>query len=328
MKNETKIPTVSDDVKLSVLMPVFNGSRFHLRESIESILNQEFSEFEFIIIDDGSTDDTCSIINYYQKLDDRIRLISNEANKGIVQSLNAGLSVATSGVIARMDCGDVALPERLKEQFNYLLTNRDTVLVSSNVIWVDEAGSIITVTKYPEDDYKIRLRLISKDNVLLHPAVMFRKLDGVAYRDKACAEDYDLWLRLSLLGNLHIIKKPLIRIQLNPSGTTYSKKIMQVKTVDNIHKEFISSLIANKKYSNTSVVMSKTDFLQQKLFSKFTCYAMMIRSRSRVLFVVMKILSGVFCPYYVMALIKAKLLFLISPYKSVTKIYVRCVNRS
>lgn len=319
----------SDSFKITVLMPVFNGSRFHLNESIESILNQEFTEFEFIIIDDGSSDETFSIIRDYQRYDNRIRLIRNEINKGIVYSLNEGLLQSRTGVIARMDCGDVALPDRLTQQYNYLVNNKDTILVSSNVMWIDVDGVIINITKYPNDDYNIRLRLISKDNVLLHPAVMFRKTDAIMYRDRACAEDYDLWLRLSLHGKLHIIEKPLINIRLNPCGTTYSKKIAQVKTVENIHREFIAYLTTKNNYIVTrSISLSKTDILQQRLFGKFTKYAMNYRNRSKPLFIMMRILSGVFCPYYVVTLLKSKLLLLAAPYKTVTKNYINCLHRS
>lgn len=318
-----------DRIKMTVLMPVFNGSRFHLRESIESILNQEFTEFEFIIIDDGSSDETYSIISDYRKSDNRIRLIRNGINKGIVHSLNAGLSQSCSDIIARMDCGDVALPERLLEQYNYLLNNNDVVLVASNVIWIDENGEIINITKYPNDDYNIRLRLISKDNILLHPAVMFRKIENMVYRDRACAEDYDLWLRLSLHGKLHIIYKPLISIRLNPNGTTYSKKILQVKTVDIIHREFVACLTENTSDETVQQIsLSKLDILQQRLFSKFTRHAMDYRNSSKSLFIIMKTLSGIFCPYYVMTLLKAKLLFISAPYKTVTNKYINYLHRS
>lgn len=317
-----------NSVKISIIMPVFNGSKYFLQESISSILNQQFSDFELIIIDDGSYDDTYSILTEYQKQDNRIRIIRNIVNVGIVQSLNLGLSQSKSDIIARMDCGDIALPNRLKRQYDYLISNTESVLVSSNAIWIDECGAIINVTNFPNDDSGIRKRLISTDNILLHPAVMFRKKEDVIYRNRFCAEDYDMWLRLSLKGKLHILAEPLIKIRLIPDGTTYSKKIAQVKSVNHIYREFISYLSGNSVDEKTvPVPLSKFEMFQENLFFKFTKLAMLYRGDSKILYVIMKILSGVFCPYYVVALLKAKLLFLTAPYKAVTRNYLCYLDR-
>jgi glycosyltransferase involved in cell wall biosynthesis len=110
----------NDYVKISILMPVYNGEKY-LREAIDSILNQTFTDFEFLIVDDGSTDNSVEIINSYQN--SRINLVKNDKNEGLVYTLNRGLSLAKGEYIARMDCDDISLPERLKKQIDFLDSN-------------------------------------------------------------------------------------------------------------------------------------------------------------------------------------------------------------
>ncbi|SVC41049.1 uncharacterized protein METZ01_LOCUS293903, partial [marine metagenome] len=107
---------------ITVLMPVYNGAKY-LNEAIDSILNQTFQNFEFIIIDDGSTDDSVKIIKSYD--DNRIRLVENRNNLGQSETLNKGLSLTRGKYIARMDQDDISMPERLKKQFEFMENNSD-----------------------------------------------------------------------------------------------------------------------------------------------------------------------------------------------------------
>ncbi|WP_244834814.1 glycosyltransferase family 2 protein [Clostridium sp. BJN0001] len=108
--------------KVSVIMPVFNAEKY-LEESIKSVLNQTYKNFEFIIINDGSTDSSLSIINKFKSMDNRIRVI-DQKNNGIVYSLNKGISTAKGKYIARMDADDISLPNRIKNQVKYMETNQ------------------------------------------------------------------------------------------------------------------------------------------------------------------------------------------------------------
>ena len=211
--------------KISVLMPVYNGEPF-LKESIESIVAQTFKDFEFIIIDDGSTDSTFDIMMQYAKIDNRIKVFRNKENKKIVYTLNNGLINAASNIIARMDCGDIALANRLEKQYNFLNENREFILVSSQVYFKNLAGEIIHKSNYPCDDKSIRKELFFRNNIIMHPAAMFRRVNNVIYRDFAYpSEDYDLWLRLSHLGRIAIINEYLMIIRLNPGGITFTNRI-------------------------------------------------------------------------------------------------------
>jgi glycosyltransferase involved in cell wall biosynthesis len=179
--------------KVSVVMAVYNGERY-LREAIESILNQTFTDFEFIIIDDSSTDATRKIILSFT--DPRIQLLANESNVGLTASLNRGLSIARGEYVARMDCDDISLPERLARQVAYLDRNPDVGACGTWAFDIDERGKVIgqreTITGDDLDKFYWRTSLI-------HSAAMFRFAPGRSLRydtTMTYAQDYDLWLRI------------------------------------------------------------------------------------------------------------------------------------
>ena len=138
---------------VTVLMSVYNGERY-LNEAIDSILAQTFTDFEFLIIDDASTDSTPKILHSYD--DPRIRIVTNEENLGLTKSLNKGLALAQGEYIARMDADDISLPERLMMQLNFLIDNKTVPLVGSGAIMIDEDGKSIGKMNLPilaEDNY-------------------------------------------------------------------------------------------------------------------------------------------------------------------------------
>lgn len=183
--------------KVTVLLPVYNGETY-LLEAIESILNQTFTDFEFLIIDDGSTDNTWDILNKFN--DSRIRLIKNNQNMGITKTLNKGLQLARGNYVARMDADDICFPERLQRQKAFLDDNLNFAMVGSWIEVIDEVGRKIKRINFPIVSYCLRWRLLYT-NTFVHSAVMFRKnavLDIGGYLDNyRHAEDYDLWSRLS-----------------------------------------------------------------------------------------------------------------------------------
>ncbi|MEE9339089.1 MAG: glycosyltransferase [Methylococcaceae bacterium] len=153
---------------ISVLMPVHNGESF-LSESIESILNQTFDDFEFLIIDDGSTDNTLEIIKSYT--DPRIRLLSNKNNIGLVASLNSGIDAARGRYIARMDADDICRLDRLEKQIGFLDSRPEYGLVGS---WFRLFGKDEGYVRPPLEYDDIQIGLLF-ENVFGHPTVVFRK---------------------------------------------------------------------------------------------------------------------------------------------------------
>ena len=154
---------------LTVLMSVYNGSRF-LREAIESILNQTFYDFEFIIINDGSTDRTAEILATYQ--DKRIRIVRNSDNIGLTKSLNEGLKLARGKYIARQDADDISLPKRLERQISYLEAQPDIALLGTWANSIDERGKILWEMRPPSDPSLLRWSMLFNNN-MIHSSVMF-----------------------------------------------------------------------------------------------------------------------------------------------------------
>lgn len=309
---------------LTVLMPVYNGTGFFLRESIESILAQNFHAFELIVINDGSTDGSGDIIREYVELDPRVRIIELPCNCGIVAALNRGLQEARTGIIARMDCGDYSFPDRIGLQYRFLLSHPEHVLVGTQVAWTDEHDVVLRETSFPEDDASIRLSLYAMDNVLLHPTVMFRRLPEISYRERSCAEDYDLWLRLSLHGKLHIIDKPLLKVRFNAHGTTYSRKIMQIRTVAAIHAEFRKCVLDGDSGRDYVVpVLGRLDLIQQELFRYCTARALSCSRTKPMLYALFKLLSVACCPSYMLFLITSALRKLTTKHDAVCRKYLQ-----
>jgi glycosyltransferase involved in cell wall biosynthesis len=192
--------------RISVVMPVFNASLF-LRQAVDSVLSQTFGDFELIAIDDGSRDDSLQILGSYR--DSRIRIVSNETNRGLIYTLNRGLSLARAKIVARMDADDVCRPERFARQTAFLDAHPEVALVGTWVQLIDDEGRRSWKGEpYPADDSIIHSFLL-RECCFYHPTVMFRR-DAVlgvgGYADfPRHAEDYDLWLRLSdrhVLANL------------------------------------------------------------------------------------------------------------------------------
>ena len=182
--------------KVSVVMSVRDGEKF-LSSAVESILNQTFEDYEFIIMNDGSTDGTRKLLESFT--DPRIVLINQDKN-GLTKSLNKGLARAQGEYIARMDADDVSLPERFERQVSYLDENRDVALVGCIFKEIDEEGNVTALIEVPLDNEEIQWRLLFH-NCFAHSATVFRKrcLSYVGAYDERIlyAQDYDLWLRIA-----------------------------------------------------------------------------------------------------------------------------------
>lgn len=180
--------------KVTVLMPVYNGENY-VRAAIDSILNQTFIDFEFLIVNDGSTDGSVALIESYR--DPRIKLVHNEKNMGLVATLNKGVDLARGTYIARMDCDDISLPTRLQKQVAYMEMHPTVGVCGTWIKIIGNASSV--VWSYPTDADEIKCRLLF-ESVLPHPSVIMRKemfKEWGLYYDPLFrhAEDYELWVR-------------------------------------------------------------------------------------------------------------------------------------
>lgn len=209
--------------QITVLMPVYN-CELYVRDAVDSILNQTYANFEFLIIDDASTDRTVSIIKSCQ--DSRIQLIEKRFNTGLTNSLNLGLQLARGKYIARMDADDISLLGRFAKQIAFLEMNPEVVLCGS---WFTIIGSD-KIVKVPEHHDAIMVSLL-KGNCIAHPTVMMRKqiLDefSIGYdASKEPAEDFDLWVRLLSFGKLHNLQEALLNYRIHNAQVS-SKRIVQ-----------------------------------------------------------------------------------------------------
>jgi len=229
----TDFPTVS------VLMPVYNADRY-LVQAVESILTQTFTDFEFIILDDGSTDTSLKILQTYAAKDDRIRLISRE-NRGLVASLNEMIDLAKGKYLARMDADDIALCDRFTTQVALLDQEPDVVCVGGAYDMIDEEGEYILHVSPPQDDDGIQQQLLSCITAIQHPCAMIRhqsvlavnKYDSNAY----LAEDLDLWLRLGEIGRLANIEAIVLKYRFHPNSISGRRIKCQAKVAWNVCQE-------------------------------------------------------------------------------------------
>ena len=207
---------------ISVVMPVYNCERY-VAHAVESILAQTLVDFEFVIIDDGSTDKTPEILRRYAARDPRIRLVSRP-NRGLVASLNEGLALARGELVARMDADDIAFPQRFERQIAFLRDHPDVVCVGSATLEIDEAGRELVVTAYPLHDEEIQECLLKGCSTLFHPTAMIRREAVISvggYREEMKhGEDYDLWLRLGERGRLANLEEVLLRYRIHPGSKT------------------------------------------------------------------------------------------------------------
>jgi hypothetical protein len=213
-------------MRVSVLLPVYNAEPT-LSQAIESILGQDFADFELLLIDDGSKDGSPDLIRSYARQDSRIQARLHPENAGLCHRLNEGLALARGDLVARIDSDDEALPERLRIQVGFMDRNPDILVAGS---WVFHMGAT------PEWDRLVRLPCTSKqiaqtlprENCIYHPAVILRREEVLrlgGYRiEFSPAEDYELWLRLSRHHKLVNVARPLLRYRLSHGGMTFSRR--------------------------------------------------------------------------------------------------------
>jgi glycosyltransferase involved in cell wall biosynthesis len=214
-------------MKLSVIMPAYNAEKY-LAEAIESVLSQTFNDFEFILANDGSSDATLSIMNYYKEKDQRIIIIDSPDNLGVGRIFNKSVALSKGEWIARIDADDIMLPTRLEEQMDYLSSNSWVDVVSCWAYYINHKSNVIGKLIYPtdltteEDNKKYML-----DNQVVHilqPGVIMRKeafLSVNGYKHIMPSEDIDLWNRLIEKGYIiSCMHKILMKYRIHNNSMT------------------------------------------------------------------------------------------------------------
>ncbi len=223
---------MENSLLISVLLPVYNGG-VHLNESIQSILNQTYKNFELIIIDDGSTDDSLSIMRSYN--DNRIKILVNEFNIGHANTLNLAIKAANGEYIARQDQDDISFPDRLKKQLQFFNENLSTKVLSSGISIFSDIPSTnqqihFQLTEVKAEDFFF-------GNILFHPTVMVKKECFNDYMYSSSfpnAEDFDLWTRMVTRFHIDIIQESLVYYRIHPSSMTRSNHALQIQSTQKI----------------------------------------------------------------------------------------------
>lgn len=225
---------------ISVLTPVYNGEKY-LKEAIESVLLQSFSDFEFILVDDGSTDHTQDIIASFK--DPRIVYI-HQQNTGNPGALNRGLFASKGKYVARLDADDVCLPERFRIQYDFMEKNPDYSMCGSCAEMMDKDGETIFISKLPETDEEIR-QVFDRENCMVHSSIFFRtetafRIGGYNQEIKLYFTDWLFMSGLSKQGKVYNFTRPLVRYRIVPSS-------IHVKIRDSGMREIGKSIIRRGK---------------------------------------------------------------------------------
>lgn len=215
--------------KVSIIMCVYNGEKY-LREAVDSILGQTFTDFQFIVVDDGSTDTTGEILLEYSIADLRVVFAQNEENIGLTRSLNKGLRMATGQYIGRQDADDISMPERIARQVGFLDAHPEVGLVGVQAYVIDEKNRVMRRLAVPVGDLDIRWRMLFS-NSFVHGGVMFRSslLHEVGYYDERIlyAQDYDYWVRVSEKCMVANLTQTLVCWRLVPTCITRTNWVQQ-----------------------------------------------------------------------------------------------------
>ncbi len=229
ISHKSRALTMTDHApSISVCMPVYNSKRY-VAAAIESILNQTLGDFEFLILDDGSTDGSMEILERYAARDSRIRLW-NRPNKGLAPTMNELLDEAQGEFIARMDSDDISLPDRFELQATYLRANPDCVLVGGQAMVIDPDGDPLCVwfQGRTHEELDAHNLLGNRGTALCHPSIMMRRqmvMEIGKYREQfRIGEDLDLFLRLAEIGRISNLPQVLIKYRAHESNFTRTRE--------------------------------------------------------------------------------------------------------
>lgn len=253
-----------EDPRVSVLMAAYNASRF-LKDALDDILAQTFQDFELVVVEDGSVDDTPAILQEYASRDPRIIVVENSANLGLSRSLNRGLDRCRAKLIARADADDKYPPDRLERQVHFLEENAEVGLLSGAVEKIDEHGNFLLSTSFPEEDGEIRVRELFI-NCFTHPGVMYRKrlVQSVGGYDPAYdgCEDAELWSRLRSITKSANLESAVVYYRKHESAATQNRS----KTVASRSLEVRQRLLS--AYLERSVSIDEAGAMQATFWAR------------------------------------------------------------
>jgi glycosyltransferase involved in cell wall biosynthesis len=254
---------------ISVLLPVFNCEKY-VFEAVQSVLNQTYSHFEFLIIDDCSTDDTLKICKSFQ--DERIVIIEKEKNSGYTNSLNYGISIAKGKYIARMDGDDISLPERFVKQVAFMEMNSDVIVCGTNFSFIDTDELCIL----PMLNEEIKTKLLF-GNCIGHPTVMLRK--SVFFKNNILydtqmepAEDFALWVQLISFGKLYNLQECLLKYRIHDDQVSHVRNERQKESAKQTRLKLLTYLNVVISSEQQKVYLKAIDNNKKLNFEEFMIF--------------------------------------------------------
>ncbi|MBO4687408.1 MAG: glycosyltransferase family 2 protein [Clostridiales bacterium] len=231
--------------EITVVMPVYNTPALFLREAVESVLKQSFSDFEFLIVDDGSRNS--DTLEYLESISDpRVHVIRNSENLGCTKSLNVGLRAASGKYIARMDADDVSMPERFAKQYDFMENHPDVIGCGSRVT---HNLNDTTPSKMKSDSMELfRIKLLFVNAGPHHPTAFFRRevlvQNHIEYNEELrYAQDYDLWMRLSRIGESYILPDRLLYYRKHAGRSSQAHREEQIRCDKVTQKKLLLELL-------------------------------------------------------------------------------------
>lgn len=235
---------------ISVVMPVYNGER-HVGESIDSILAQTHSDFELIIVDDGSIDRTPEILEAYRKKDPRIKIITNEKNMGVIISRNRALNASSGRLIANQDADDIARPDRLMTQMRYMSEHPECGLLGARAEIIDGEGRRTGMYKHPRSHVIISAHMCFASQ-FVNSSVMMRRdaIKAVGQYDETMlhAEDYDLLSRMA--RGFRSANLPFVLESWRSGGSTSDKRRIQMSCARKVGRDHMAGILSARSLRN------------------------------------------------------------------------------
>ncbi len=234
------------DPTVTILMSVYNGEKY-LEQAVDSMLAQTYGDFEFLVINDGSSDRSRAILDGYK--DPRMRVVDNEGNIGLTKSLNRGIRMSKSRYIARMDADDVSMPDRLEKEVRFLDAHPEIGAVGCNVRLIDGDGNDAGAMAFPETSGHIRWYMLFF-NPLAHPSMLIRRealeRAGGYNEEIRYAQDYELWCRMAPTTRFWNLQETLLCFRMHGQKVSVKNTAEQTRFFDDIKRDYAYSLIGER----------------------------------------------------------------------------------
>lgn len=247
---------------LSVIMSVYHEKEEYLKLSIESIINQTYDRFEFIIVLDAPENKLAlSIIRHYESIDSRIKILINDSNLGLALSLNKAVGISKGRYLVRMDADDISMPDRFQKQIKFMDENSEISVLGINKIEINQSGETISKgASLPNSPHKTA-KILKYSNIIVHPGVFIRKSDFNqigGYRNFPASQDLDLWLRFISEGyKITNLNDYLIKYRTSPYNMTIKRAYLQELVAKYIRKLYYERNCGKNKSDSYSLIALK-----------------------------------------------------------------------